>query len=243
MYLLAKTIAAAGIDFPQPKGIMLAGENIFDWQVAKLEEVFPKAALFAHYGCAEQVVMAGWCEHNHTYHVLPQYSLVELDPATHEVVGTNLHNSVNGFIRYRLTDTAQELLPPGCPDCGRPYARLAQLDGRREDYLFSPERGWIPPAPVTNPLKGLQAIREIQFYQVEPSRITVRYSLPEEAGRPARPADGKAAGGKRFAAVVWRRDPHHVGTGRRIHTRRVRQIPIYHLRIAAGAMTQPNFER
>jgi hypothetical protein len=53
---------------------------------------------------------------------------------------------------------------------------LIELGGRTEDYLFSSENGWIPPAIVTYPLKSLKAIREIQFFQKEKTEICVRYT-------------------------------------------------------------------
>jgi phenylacetate-CoA ligase len=178
LYLLASEILNESIKFPQPKAILLASEMVYDWQTTRIQEAFPKAKLYAHYGCAERTVLAGWCEHRMEYHVLPQYALVETDPSTSEVIGTNLHNAVNGFIRYRMTDRVLQSSQEICPDCGRPYIpRWIQLGGRAEDYLYSPENGWISPAIVTYPLKHLRAIRELQFRQKEPNQIVVRYTV------------------------------------------------------------------
>ena len=177
LYLLASRITHDGIDFPQPRAILLASEMVYDWQMAQIQEAFPKASIFAHYGCAERTVLAGWCEHRREYHVLPQYALVEVDDETSEIIGTNLYNSVNGFVRYRMTDTVPKVDDTPCPDCHRLYTpRLVQLAGRTEDYLFSPENGWIPPAAVTHPLKALNAVREVQFCQKERKEICVRYT-------------------------------------------------------------------
>jgi phenylacetate-coenzyme A ligase PaaK-like adenylate-forming protein len=163
LFLLAKEIVAHGMRFPSPKGILLASENVYDWQVAKIEEAFPRTKLFAHYGCAERTVLGGWCEHRREYHVLPQYSLVEIDPITREIIGTNLFNDTNAFIRYRMTDTVLEAAEEICPDCGRPYIpRLVTLGGRSEDYVYSPRFGWIAPAIITYPLKALRYVKEIQ---------------------------------------------------------------------------------
>lgn len=177
LYLLASEIIHAGIDFPQPKAILLASEMVYDWQVNQIQTAFPNAKIFAHYGCAERTVLASWCEHRQEYHILPQYGLLEIDKNTSEIIGTNLYNSVNGFVRYRMTDTVLQQDDTICPDCGRPYTpRLLELGGRSEDFLFSPEKGWIPPAIVTYPLKSLQGIRELQFYQKEKTKIAVRYT-------------------------------------------------------------------
>ena len=191
LYLLASEILSGNVEFPQPRGVLLASESVYDWQVARIQEAFPKARIFAHYGCAERTALAGWCEYRREYHVLPQYGLLEIDDKTSEIVGTNLFNAVNGFVRYRMTDTVARVDHAPCPDCHRPYTpRLIELGGRTEDYLFSPANGWIPPAIVTYPLKSLRTIREVQFVQRERDEICVRYAvISREAGVPER-ADG-----------------------------------------------------
>lgn len=177
LYLVARQINAGGLKFPQPKALLLASEQVYPWQLDELRQAFPEAKIISHYGCTERVVLAAWCEHRQSYHVLPQYSLVEVDPVSGELIGTNLFNTVNPFIRYRLTDQVTELVATPCPDCRRPYTPLLQLSGRSEDFLYSPEKGWIPPALVTYPLKSLGAVREVQFVQREKDLLLVRYSL------------------------------------------------------------------
>ncbi len=181
-YLLAKEIKNSSIDFPEPKAILMASEMVYDWQLLQIQEAFPNAKLFSHYGCAERTVLAAWCEHRREYHVLPQYSLVEVDPITKEIIGTNLFNSVNGFVRYHMTDTVLDVKYEPCPDCNRPYTpRLIKLGGRSEDYLYSPQNGWVPPAILTYPFKALGAIQETQLLQREENQVVVHYSLQPEA--------------------------------------------------------------
>jgi phenylacetate-CoA ligase len=186
LYLLAREICTRGLDFPQPAAILLASEQVYDWQVVQIEKAFPKTKIFAHYGCAERTVLAGWCERRREYHVLPQYALVEVDPANSEIIGTNLFNSINGFVRYRMSDTALKTETGVCPDCGRAYSpRLIELGGRMEDYLYSPQRGWISPAIVTYALKSLHAIHEIQIVQNEKAVLLVRYTVTPAAAASA----------------------------------------------------------
>ncbi|MBD3232560.1 MAG: hypothetical protein GF315_02440 [candidate division Zixibacteria bacterium] len=183
LHLLASTITSHNINFPQPKAVLLASEEVYDWQLESIQRAFPRSKLYAHYGCAERTALAGWCEYRREYHVMPQYALVEVDRSNSEIIGTNLFNTVNGFVRYRMTDTVLSVSQQPCPDCRRPYIpRLVDLGGRSEDYLFDLERGWIPPAVVTYPLKGLKVIREIRFVQCEREEITVQYTtnLPED---------------------------------------------------------------
>lgn len=189
IYLLADEIIRGGMGFPEPEAILLASEMVYDFQLDRIQTAFPNARLFAHYGCSEWTVLAAWCEHRRAYHVLPQYSLVEIDGSTGEIIGTNLYNDVNGFVRYRMTDSASGVETVPCAACKRPYATVInRIDGRREDYLFSRERGWVAPAIVTYPLKQLHDIRELQFHQEDPDTITLRYVLrpaatPEQATR------------------------------------------------------------
>ncbi|MDF9406785.1 MAG: hypothetical protein A4E53_00653 [Pelotomaculum sp. PtaB.Bin104] len=178
IYLLAKEICDYSINFPQPKAILLASEMVHKWQLSQIQEAFPNTKIFSHYGCAERTVLAGWCEYRQEYHIFPQYSLVEIDEHTYEIIGTNLFNTINGFVRYRMTDAVLESDFDICPDCHRPYTpRLIKLGGRAEDFLYSPENGWIAPAIVTYPLKGLKSIREIQFFQKERNEILIRYTI------------------------------------------------------------------
>jgi phenylacetate-CoA ligase len=103
---------------------------------------------------------------------------VEVDAGTGEIVGTNLYNSVNGFVRYRMTDTAAGVETTACPACRRQYVPIIPgIDGRQEDFIYSRERGWIPPAIVTYPLKGLHDICGIQFQQDDPDEIRLNYFL------------------------------------------------------------------
>jgi phenylacetate-coenzyme A ligase PaaK-like adenylate-forming protein len=176
LFLLADEIIRCGVRFPEPEAVLLASEMVYDFQLERIQAAFPKARLFAHYGCSEWTVLAAWCEHRRAYHVLPQYSLVEVDGKTGEIIGTNLYNDVNGFIRYRMTDSASGVETVPCAACRRPYATVFRgIDGRQEDYLFSRERGWIAPAIVTYPLKHLHHIQELQFHQDDPDKLLLKY--------------------------------------------------------------------
>ena len=181
IYLLARGICESGVDFPQPTAILLASEYVHDWQLVQIQTAFPNSLLFAHYGCAERTVLGGWCEYRKEYHILPQYSLVEVDQSSSEIIGTNLYNTINGFVRYRMSDTVVEVDEEYCPDCGRSYTRFIKIGGRFEDYLFSTLTGWIPMVSVNLPFKRLKEIRETQLLQKEESKILIRYTVREGA--------------------------------------------------------------
>lgn len=174
--LVADTVIRYNISFPQPHAILLASEQIHHFQLEKIKQAFPEAKLFAHYGCAERTVLAGWCEHSDWYHILPAYGIVETDPNTKEIIATNLTNTINPFIRYRMTDTVTNISSQPCPKCHRPFTPLfEQVAGRMEDYIYSEEHGWIAPAAVTYPLKQLTRISEMQFVQKEKRKLLFKY--------------------------------------------------------------------
>jgi phenylacetate-CoA ligase len=176
--LLADGVLSSGMDFPQPEGILLVSEPVLDWQQQRIKEAFPGARLLAHYGCAQRTISAAWCEHRQEYHVLPQYGMTEIEPETGELITTNLYNSENGFVRFRMGDAALEWSAEPCPDCGRSYLpRITELAGRLDDYLYSTEKGWIPSVVVTPALKFLREVGDIQFVQMERDEILVRYML------------------------------------------------------------------
>ncbi|MCY2994447.1 MAG: hypothetical protein NTY19_42265 [Planctomycetota bacterium] len=217
IYLLAQEILRNGLRFPQPEAVLLASEMVHGFQLEQIQAAFPNASLFAHYGCAEGTVLAAWCEHRRVYHALPQYSLVEVDGATGEIIGTNLHNDVNGFVRYRMTDTVGGVETAPCPACRRPYTPIiTELDGRQEDYLYSRDRGWIAPAIVTYPLKHLRGIQELQFHQENPEEIILTYILRPGA------SDDIAAEELKKIEIGLR---EIIGISTRLHPRRVSEIP------------------
>ena len=72
--------------------------------------------VFSHYGHYELAVLAGFCEKEDTYHVLPQYGYAELldsngKPVTQpggmgEIVATSFIMHATPIIRYRTRDYA-----------------------------------------------------------------------------------------------------------------------------------------
>lgn len=178
IYLLAREIVRSGLRFPQPRAMMFHSEEVYDWQVDAIQDVFPSTKLMSVYGCAERTVLGAWCEHKRQYHMVPQYSIFEVDPATHEICGTNLFNSVNGFLRYAMTDMALGFDGQPCSACRRPYTPvLSQLGGRCGDYLHSVDYGWIAPGIATYPFKSMRAVHEVQLYQAKPDEVVVRFTV------------------------------------------------------------------
>jgi len=128
-YIFAKFLKETGRAFPNIKGMLCASENLYDFQKDLFKEVF-KCRVFSHYGHYEQAVLAGFCEYEDTYHVLPQYGYAELldkegntvttPGKVGEIVATSFIMHATPFIRYETQDLAI-LKSFTCSSCGRPY--------------------------------------------------------------------------------------------------------------------------
>ncbi|RLB06313.1 MAG: phenylacetate--CoA ligase family protein [Deltaproteobacteria bacterium] len=156
------------------RAVLFASEAVYDWERNLVQEVF-NCRVFSHYGMAEKVVLAAECEHSHQYHCIPQYGITEIDPDTHEIIGTGFLNYANPFIRYRTTDIASTPISSKCEKCGRNYYPVfAKVEGRLEDFIVTPEGALIAPAIITHPFKDLKTIKDTQVVQKDMDLVVVR---------------------------------------------------------------------
>ena len=144
-YIFARFLKENGLRFPPLKGILCASENLYDHQKQIMRDVF-QTRVFSHYGHYELAVLAGFCEKEDTYHVLPQYGYAELldsrgHPVTEpgglgEIVATSFIMHATPIIRYRTRDYAV-LKGWGCPSCGRPYQIWERIEGRLQEFIVT----------------------------------------------------------------------------------------------------------
>ena len=175
----AHTIKKHSLDVSfQLKAVLFASEVVYDWERELVCEVF-KCRVFSHYGMAEQVVLAAECETSSHYHCLPQYGITELDPQTHEIIGTGFLNDITPLIRYRTTDVASGEISH-CGSCKRAYYPVFEkVEGRFEDYIITTQ-GLISPAIITHPFKDLKTIKNTQIVQKSLYLIILRIVLWDE---------------------------------------------------------------
>ena len=104
---------------------------------------------------------------------------------------TTLTNRVLPLIRYELSD--QVTLDTSPCACGRPYARIVKIDGRREDFLLLPRRGGgqveVHALRLQPALIGLPGVRQ---FQVAPVSDGLEVSLVLRAGVDANSARASA---------------------------------------------------
>ncbi len=83
----------------------------------------------------------------------------------HRVLLTNLVNRAQPLIRYELSDSV--VLAAGEDPTGRPYARIARVDGRSDDVLDLPTgaggRVRVLPYALREPFAGLPDVRQYQL--------------------------------------------------------------------------------
>jgi phenylacetate-CoA ligase len=161
----------------QIKGVMLASENVYSWQIERIKDGIEPQKIISHYGNSEQVVLGAWCEHSDCYHFLPLYGLLEQGD-NKEIIGTGFLNRVTPFIRYQMNDILADYSEASCDCCGRGYMPIVkQIGGRLEDYLTDEKGELIPPAVVTFPFKSLQVMKEVQVIQKKNRNILLRYVI------------------------------------------------------------------
>lgn len=174
------------------KGIFLCSEPVFEWQLMLLREAFPEAKITASYGQTEQVVYASWCDVQSQYHVWPFYGYPEIiahdnTPLSNpgqvgEVVGTGFWNYCMPFIRYRTGDIAR-LAGTQCEQCRRSFLILDEIEGRVHDALISRTgRRHMLPSGLGGEL--FNAVKQLQYYQDEPGKVTLRIVAKSADGTP-----------------------------------------------------------
>lgn len=172
--LFAKTVLEYKIDVPfQLKAVFLGSEPIYPWQRQVIEQAF-HTRVYSHYGCTEQVALAGECEKSTTYHFIPQYSYVELDPETNEIIGTSFVNWVNPFIRHRTKDIA--VVKQNHCTCQRNDLSIERVEGRQGDYLVSLDNVYIFPQAVTWIFVNVETIKDSQIHQCKDKSVEITYT-------------------------------------------------------------------
>jgi len=182
-YEFAQWLKATHRPFPPVKGVLCASENLYDFQKGLMAEVFG-GRVFDHYGHYECAILAGYCEHADTYHVLPQYGYAELldasgAPVTQlgqigEIVATSFIMHATPFVRYRTGDLA-EFAGWGCPECGRHVQLWRRIAGRLQEYLEAVDGRRIYMTAVNFHDSTLWGVLQFQFRQSRPGEAAFLY--------------------------------------------------------------------
>lgn len=174
-------LARHALRFPQQrlpiKSILTSAETLLPEQREAMEAAFG-AKVYDQYGQTEMQSFWSECRYRRM-HAHPLFGVTEilrpdgshcLPGETGDVVLTGLLNRAMPLLRYRIGDRASWSDEDRCP-CGRRMPIVERIDGRREDYLYTTQRGWV--GRMDPALKGVNGILECQFVQEELHRIRV----------------------------------------------------------------------
>lgn len=143
------------------KAIFTSSENLADEKRKFIENVF-KTKIHDWYGQAERVAAIGQCE-NGTYHIIEDYSIVELieEDGNYEICATTLYNFAMPLLRYKTGDF---VLPQEhkC-SCGRHFRAIKQIKGRTIFYILTPEHTKVMNIEIIN--MDVDNIIETQYIQ------------------------------------------------------------------------------
>ena len=168
--------------FNSIKGIILASENIYNWQIDDIQKVFPAANIIGFYGNSERNVIASWCQYSNEYHFEFLYGFVELldefgneiekSGEIGEIVVTGFLNKAFPFIRYRTGDLAK-YTGDNCR-CGRNHYRVSEIMGRVHERLLTADNRLIPLPTISIHNESFRNVLQIQFEQNTSKQIIVR---------------------------------------------------------------------
>ena len=177
IHSVAHMSLAQGLSLPQPIAIRTWGEKLYDFQRQVIETAF-NAPIFDWYGVAENCCYAAECEYGN-YHVFDHFGIVEVlengKPVKAgeegDIVATSLSNYAMPLIRYKVGDRAVAG-GPECP-CGNQSTVLAQIIGRSDEMIVTPEGRVVGQAPLSIVFKAAAGIDEAQIVQDTPDGIRV----------------------------------------------------------------------
>jgi phenylacetate-CoA ligase len=163
--------------------LIFTSSEVLTEETRRRAEVAWGKKLFNEYAATETGALAAECEQHHGLHLFEDLVLTEVvdnanrpvPPGVYgdKVLITSLFNHTQPLIRYELSDNVQLATAP-CP-CGRPYALLAGIQGRREDVLHLPAAtgGEMAVQPMvfnrildTVPARGWQVVQETDRLRV-----------------------------------------------------------------------------
>ncbi len=188
LYLLARYLNRRGwtAEPGWPRAAFTTAELLDDCQRAMIQSVFG-CPVAVEYGCREGGLIANECPAG-GLHINADGMVVEVLRGTSEngghgeLVITNLDSFAMPIIRYRTGDVAALEETP-CP-CGRGLPRLRSLQGRRSDFLITPDGKVIHGQAAAYMLREVPSIREtIREFQVVQERLDrVRVTIVPDDG-------------------------------------------------------------
>jgi phenylacetate-CoA ligase len=176
IHMLALHAGSAGLALKSPlRAVFTGAENMLDFQRRDIQK-FTGAVLTDQYGCSEGCGNASHCS-EFVYHEDFEFGIVEGNESqpgnpAKSILCTGFSSHAFPFIRYEVGDTGvwQEAGKP-CP-CGRESKTMLRIDGRKDDYVVTPEGTRIMRFDYV--FKDAMNVKEVQIVQEQLGEITVR---------------------------------------------------------------------
>ncbi|MBE6215069.1 MAG: phenylacetate--CoA ligase family protein [Bacteroidales bacterium] len=153
-----------------------SAEKLYEYQRFTIENIFHGLKIVEHYGFSENAAAASMCECGH-YHEdfelghLELINSVDIDKGTTgNLIATGFQNLGMPFVRYENGDVAT-FTDSVCP-CGRHSQVITNIEGRKEDYILTPEGTKIMRLDYI--FKGTYTIKECQIVQKKDGRLLLR---------------------------------------------------------------------
>ena len=158
--------------------VFTSSEMLFNYQSELIEKVF-NCRIYDWYGQAERVAAMGQCDHG-TYHIMEDYSIVELIPkenGLYEIAGTTFNNFAMPLIRYRTGDVVEMVEGTYCK-CNRFFRNVKIVIGREGDSLKTPDSRVV--GILNHVPRGVEHLIELQFVQKSLYEVILRIVCTEE---------------------------------------------------------------
>ena len=154
-----------------PSAVMVSSETLTPAARHDIESAFG-CRVFNGYSLGELVAYVSECPLG-SLHVSTEYGVIELvDGAVgREIVATGLINRGMPLVRYRTGDLAVAATER-C-ECGRSLPVLAELEGRADDVVHTPEGSVVGPAPMSLAFQRVPRLRRAQVHQSVPEAMQV----------------------------------------------------------------------
>ena len=182
LYEFARLAARAGLRLNPPRGVIASAEKLYDFQRAKIAEVFG-APVFDRYGCREVMMIGAECEHHSGLHATVDNVYIEVvkdgrlcgPGEVGDILLTDLHNYGMPLIRYRVGDLGS--WNGGTCRCGRGLPLLNPIEGRVLDVVRTASGRVISGALFPHFFKDFAGVRTFQVVQETWDDVTIRIAL------------------------------------------------------------------
>jgi phenylacetate-CoA ligase len=181
LYGIALYAQKHGIEVnPKFDGILTTAETLFPHQRRAIEEVF--GPVYDGYGSHEILGIAYQCQERNGYHLIDPNVIFETEEFTgdlREIVITDLWNYAFPFIRYRIGDLMSGEMGP-C-SCGCTWRKIARIEGRVTDSLFTPQGGIFPITAIGFRVMKpyCPPIQQYQLAKVADNKVVLRLQIKE----------------------------------------------------------------